>query len=448
MIVHLDLPAGELPAVVFGAGPVTLDEVVALAARRARPVLSGDPAFVARIEAGAALLARLAGGGDAAAATRTAAGEAAQALFAWDDDGAGTAFTPEQTRAILAVRLASLSRGQSGASIEQLRLLCDLLEHDVLPEVPHESAGSAAMTGLACLAAARAETLCRLAARITALAVLALGDRGKHFDAALFAAKPYPGMAQAAGWIRADLGDRSGTAPGAEAHDAIRCAPHVIGVLMDALPWMVRHIELELNSPSGALLVDLEGGRLLHGGHEHGGHITYAMDGMRNAAGKLANLFEHQLALLADASHHGLLSSLRSAVVARTAVHQGLKALQRNVSAWTVEAHRLAPDTVFHKIGTGTSAARESLRVIELTEQIAAALLVAVRQACALRYPDGLPPQLGPGLLSCMGRIVELVPFSGAERRLDHDLRRLLAVIRYDGAALLCRSAAEAAPRG
>lgn len=71
-----------------------------------------------------------------------------------------------------------------------------------------------------------------------------------------------------------------------------------------------------------------------------------------------------------------------------------------------------------------------------------------MRQACALRYPDGLPPQLGPGLLSCMERIVELVPFSGAERRLDHDLRRLLAVIRYDGAALLCRGAAEAAPRG
>jgi histidine ammonia-lyase len=443
MIMHIDLPAGELPAVVFGAGPVTLDEVVALATRRARPVLSGDPAFAERIELGAALLARLSSQDDGAAA-----GPLAAPLFTWQDGGLGPGFTPEQTRAILAARLASLSCGGSGAGMEQLRLLCDLLEHDVLPDVPHEGADTAAMTGLACLAATRAGSLCRLAGRITALAAVALDENARYFDEALFAAKPYPGTAQAAGWIRADLGARTGTVRDAQARDAIRCAPHVIGVLMDALPWMVEHIELELNSASGALLVDLEGKRLLQGGHHHGAHITYAMDGMKNAVGKLANLFEHQIALLADAGQYGLLASPRNPAGARMAVNHGLKALQHNVSAWTAEAHRLTPDTVFHRADIGTGAARDCLRVIELTEQIAAALLVAVRQACALRYPDGLPPQLGPGLLSCMERIAELVPFTGEERRLDHDLRRLLAVIRYDGAALLCRGAAEAAARG
>jgi len=439
MIMHIDLPAGELPAVVFGAGPLTLDEVVALATGRARPVLSGDPAFAQRIELGAALLSRLSSQDDAAAAAP---------LFTWQDGGLGAAFTPEQTRAILAARLASLCRGQSGAGMEQLRLLCDLLEHDVLPDVPHEGADTAAMTGLACLAAARADSLCRLAARIASLAAVALDESSRHFDAALFAAKPYPGMVQAAGWIRADLGECTGAAQDLDPRDAIRCAPHVIGVLMDALPWMVRHIELELNSASGALLVDLEGGRLLRGGHDHGGHVTYAMDGMKNAVGKLASLFERQIALLADAGQYGLLSSPRTTAAARMAVNHGLKALQHNVSAWAAEAHRLTPDAVFHRTDIGASAARDCLRVVELTEQIAAALLVAVRQACALRYPDGLPPQLGPGLLSCMERIAELVPFSGEERRLDADLRRLLAVIRYDGAALLCRGAAEAAARG
>ena len=448
MIMQIDLPAGELPAVVFGAGPVTLDEVVALAARRARPVLSGDPAFARRIEAGAALLARVLGDEDAGAAPRE--------LFTWHGDGLGVPFTPEQTRAILAVRLASLCRGQSGAGMAQLRLLCDLLEHDVLPEAAYEGPDSAAMAGLACLAAARADSLCRLASRIAALAAVALDESTRQFDEVLFAAKPYPGMARAAGWIRADLGGRAGTAHDAGSrngqrlrdHDAIRRAPHVIGVLMDALPWMVRHIELELNSAGGELLVDVEGGRLLHGGHDHGGHMAYAMDGMKNAVGKLAKLFEHQMALLADASHGGLLSSLRSPGGARAAVDHGLKALQHNVSAWTVEAHKLAPEPVFHKADIGTSAARDCLRVIELTEQVAAALLVAVRHACALRYPDGLPPQLGAGLLDCMERIAELVPFTGGHRRLDHDLRRLLAVIRYDGATLLCRGAAEATARG
>jgi histidine ammonia-lyase len=100
------------------------------------------------------------------------------------------------------------------------------------------------------------------------------------------------------------------------------------------------------------------------------------------------------------------------------------------------------------KVSMGTIAARDCLRVIELTEQVAAALLVAVRQACALRHPGGLPRRLGNGLRSGFERVVELVPFVGEDRRLDHDLRRLLAVIRYDGAALLCRGAAEPAVSG
>jgi histidine ammonia-lyase len=100
------------------------------------------------------------------------------------------------------------------------------------------------------------------------------------------------------------------------------------------------------------------------------------------------------------------------------------------------------------KVSMGTIAARDCLRVIELTEQVAAALLVTVRQACAQRHPDGLPRRLGPGLRNSAARITELVPYVSEDRRLDQDLKRLLAVIRYDGAALLCRGAAEAVANG
>ncbi len=503
MIMHIDVPAGELPAVVFGAGPVGLDEVVALAARRARPVLSGDPAFAARIEAGAALAERLLNQGAAAAANLPGlAGDGPHELFTYHDIGLGTPFTPEQTRAILAVRLASLCRGQSGVGMEPLRLLCSLLEHDVLPVIPSEGSvgaggnpiplsslaavlsgerevwceeesvpaadalaaaglrpirlrplegralanGTCAMTGLACLAAARAESLARLASRITAFAAIALDEDAACFAEALFAARPYRGMARAASWIRDDLRGMTNGHTHRHEHDAIHAAPHVIGVLMDALPWMTEHIGLELNSASGELLVDVEGKRILHGGHFQGGHIVYAMDGMKNAIGKLANLFERQMTLLTDARNNGLLSNLRSAPGTRAAINHGLKALQTSISAWTGEALRLRADAVFSKSDPGTGAARDCLRVIELTEQVAAALVVALRHACALRYPDGLPQHLGAGLRSSMERIAELVPFAGGDRRLDHDLRRLLAVIRYDGAALLCRGAAEAAP--
>ncbi|CAH0235552.1 Tyrosine ammonia-lyase [Massilia sp. Bi118] len=417
MIMQIDLPAGGLPAVVFGAGPVTVGDIEALAAGRARPVLSGDPAFAARIEAGAARLKRPAGDDDAP-----------HRLFSWHGAGLDTPFTPEQTRAILAVRLVALCQAESGAGMDTLRQLASLLEDDKLSALVAEDQalidGGAAMTGLACLAAVRARSLCRLGGRIAALAAVALDGNASHFDQALFAARPYPGTLRAAGWIRDDLGEGTGAAQ--QHHLApLRCAPQVIGVLLDGLPWMVSHIEVELNSAGGDP-------RSL----DHAGHLTFAMEGMKNAVTKLAGLFEQQMALVVDAcAGKGLPPGLRNA-----AAGHGLKALQASVSAWTAEALRLTPDAVIHKAGTGMIAARDCLRAVELTEQVAAALLVAVRQACALRHPDGLPRRLGAGLLDCMARIAELVPFAGAERRLDQDLRRLLAVIRYDGAALLCRA--------
>jgi histidine ammonia-lyase len=532
MRLKIDLPSGELPAVVFGAGPVTTDDVVALAARRARPVLSGDPAFAARIEAGAALLDRIlredgvvygvtTGYGDSCDTEIPPAlvAELPQRLFTYHGCGLGTPFTPEQTRAILAVRLASLCRGQSGVGMELLRGLVGLLEHDVLPVIPSEGSvgasgdltplsyvaavlcgerevwndgaatpalpalaaaglrplrlrpkealalmnGTAVMTGLACLAAERADSLCRLASRVTSLAAVALESNAYHFDEVLFAAKPYPGMARVARWIAADLGydprEEPRNSPRLQDRYSIRCAPHVIGVLMDALPWMVQHIELELNSANDNPLVDVEGGRILHGGHFYGGHMAFAMDGMKNAVANLADLLDRQMALLVDARYNnGLPPNLRGAAGSRAAVNHGLKALQISVSAWTAEALKLTmPASVFSrstechnqdKVSMGTIAARDCLRVIELTEQVAAALLVAVRQACALRHPGGLPRRLGAGLRSSFERVVELVPFVSEDRRLDHDLRRLLAVIRYDGAALLCRGEAEPAVSG
>jgi histidine ammonia-lyase len=183
------------------------------------------------------------------------------------------------------------------------------------------------------------------------------------------------------------------------------------------------------------------------------------MDGMKNAVGNLADLLDRQMALLVDARYNGgLPPNLRGATGARAAVNHGLKALQIGASAWTAEALKLTmPASVFSrstechnqdKVSMGTIAARDCLRVIELTEQVAAALLVAVRQACTQRHPEGLPDHLGAGLRNCFERVAELVPFVGEDRRLDHDLRRLLAVIRHDGAALLCRGEADAAANG
>jgi histidine ammonia-lyase len=129
--------------------------------------------------------------------------------------------------------------------------------------------GTAVMTGLACLNYVRAEYLTRLTTRITALASFALDGNAEHFDETLFSVKPHPGQQAVAGWLRQDLPVQQSAANGKRLQDrySIRCAPHVIGVLADALSWLRSYIENELNSANDNPIIDATGERVLHGGH-------------------------------------------------------------------------------------------------------------------------------------------------------------------------------------
>jgi histidine ammonia-lyase len=303
--------------------------------------------------------------------------------------------------------------------------------------------GTAVMTALACMAYDRAEYLVRLTTRITALASFAMDGNAHHFDEVLFSAKPHPAMQQVAAWLRSDLPTDQWERNGKRLQDrySIRCAPHVIGVLADAMPFFRSSIENELNSANDNPLIDPDGERVLHGGHFYGGHIAFAMDGMKNAVANLADLLDRQMALLVDSRYnHGLPANLSGATGPRAAINHGLKALQISASAWTAEALKLTmPASVFSrstechnqdKVSMGTIAARDCLRVLELTEQVVAALLITVRQGVWLRIratPDVLPQAALADMMEALAADIKVVE---EDRRLEPDLRLLLARIR------------------
>ena len=81
------------------------------------------------------------------------------------------------------------------------------------------------------------------------------------------------------------------------------------------------------------------------------------------------------------------------------------------------------------KVSMGTIAARDCLRVLELTEQVVAALLIAVRQGVWLRCRVGeteAPPALRQ-MLDALG--ADIAP-AEEDRRLDPELRVLIERIR------------------
>ena len=300
--------------------------------------------------------------------------------------------------------------------------------------------GTSVMTALACLAFDRARRLARASSTITALASDVLQGEAAHFDARIFEAKPHPGQALCARWIREHLEyDPARGRTGRRVQDrySIRCAPHVIGVLLDALPPMRRMLEIEVNGANDNPLVDPETGDVLHGGNFYGGHVAFAMDGLKSVVATVADLLDRQLALLC---HPGTNNGLPANLVARTtpdrAAHHGYKAMQIAASALTAEALKLTmPASAFSrstechnqdKVSMGTIAARDALRVLELTERVAAIALLATCQAVDIR---------GPGSCRARTRAVHAevrarVGLDDADRRHDGDIEAAVEILR------------------
>jgi histidine ammonia-lyase len=420
-------------------------------------------------------------------------------LYTFHGVGLGALFGRQEARAILAVRLATLAKGHSGVSFALLEQLEALLKHDLLPAIPEEGSvgasgdltplsyvaavlcgdrevlseggvlpsaeafkkhglaphklrpkeglaimnGTAVMTALACLAFKRAQYLSRLSTRISALAVDAMAGNPHHFNEALFAVKPHPGQQGVARRLREDLGPQpAGVRNEGRLQDrySLRCSPHVIGVLEDALPFLRGLIENELNSANDNPIINAVDGQVLHGGHFYGGHIAFAMDSMKIAVASLADLMDRQVAQLLDPKfNHGLPANLSGAPGPRASINHGLKALGIATSAWTAEALKLtmpagsfSRSTESHnqdKVSMGTIAARDCLRVLTLAEQVAAGALLAACQGLELRAQRAkkAPPA---ALQSMLEAFRKDSAFLEEDRRLDQELQLLCGRIR------------------
>ncbi|MCG6289850.1 HAL/PAL/TAL family ammonia-lyase [Vibrio vulnificus] len=415
--------------------------------------------------------------------------------------GLGKILTHEQARAVLATRLCSLSQGVSGVSHDLLNQIVTLINHDISPRIPEEGSvgasgdltplsylaaalvgereviyqgeerataevyaelgiqpiklrpkeglalmnGTSVMTALACLAYKRAEYLAQLSTKITAMVSVAMHGKDCHCDEALFAVKPRPGQQQIAAWLRDDLKADKPPRNSDRLQDrySLRCAPHVIGVVQDSLPWLRQMIENELNSANDNPIIDGDNERVLHGGHFYGGHIAMAMDTLKTGIANLADLLDRQMAQLMDYKfNNGLPFNLSGAEGERKPINHGFKAVQIGISAWTAEALKhTMPASVFSrstechnqdKVSMGTIAARDWLRVLELTEQVAAAALLAATQGIEIRRRRGELDEnhMSDRLKAICSSVLNEVEFVTEDRPLERDLRQFIAHIQ------------------
>jgi histidine ammonia-lyase len=414
--------------------------------------------------------------------------------------GTGRFLDEIETAAVMVVRLVSLTQGRSGVRPLLLELMCQLLNHRIFPRIPAEGSvgasgdltplsyiaavlmgerevlvdgqtqpalaamsaaglkpiqlrpkeslalmnGTSVMTGLACLAYDRAKKLARWAAALTAMSSDVLRGNPEHFDDRLFLAKPHPGQRACAKWIAEDIHYSSRESK----HDgriqdrySVRCAPHVIGVLLDCLPFIRTLLETEINSSNDNPLLDPATGEVLHGGNFYGGHPCMAMDMLKIAVANVADLIDRQMALICNpVTSNGLPADLVLRRGNDQSSHHGFKAMQITASALTAEALKgTMPASVFSrsteshnqdKVSMGTIAARDALRVIELTETVLAVVQLALCQAVDLRSGKGCHAR-GRQIHQAVRKFA---PINDADRRQDLDIQQLLE--KYRGGKL------------
>jgi histidine ammonia-lyase len=418
-------------------------------------------------------------------------------LFRFHGVGTGRLLDETEAAAVLVTRAASLARGYSGVRPALVERLCELVNRRVLPRIPAEGSvgasgdltplsyvaavlagerevtiagerasaaaalrscglepltlepkeslavmnGTSVMTAHACLAFASALRLARAACAITASLSDVVHGNPEHFDPRISEARPHPGQSLAARWIREDLAGPRSTRRPARVQDrySIRCAPQIVGVLLDALRMSREWIEIELTGANDNPLIDPSTGEALHGGNFYGGHMCFAMDGLKTAVANVADMLDRQLLLLCAPETSG---GLPENLVARSGhdrvIHHGFKAMQITASALTAEAQKLTmPASAFSrsteahnqdKVSMGSIAARDCLRIIELTETVSAIVLLAAAQAVDLRG-DGVVSQRARALRDRLRKTVEP---NTADRRQDLDIESALELLRSD----------------
>jgi len=139
--------------VAFGLEHMTIEDIERVAFKLASPILSQNEVFMNKIHKGPLTVDKLLKSGQIIYGLNTGYGgncvisipedlqmELPSSLTRFLGCALGPIFNEVSTRAIIAARLISLAKGNSGVRFELLKQLQYLLEHDILPRIPQEGA--------------------------------------------------------------------------------------------------------------------------------------------------------------------------------------------------------------------------------------------------------------------------------------------------------------------
>ena len=406
--------------------------------------------------------------------------------------GIGPYFDEKTTRAIMLLRAHVMAMGYSGIRIEVLKTLVEMINRGVHPLIPEQGSvgasgdlaplahlasvlmgegearfqgkimsgkkamtkagiptltlkakeglalinGTQVMTAVGLLALLRAEQLCKVADIAGACTLDALKGSFRVFDLDIDRVRPHPGsFAVSKNFKRLGLQDEI-----AESHrfckkiqDAysLRCIPQVHGAVRDALTYVRKTLEIEVNSVTDNPLIFATKKKILNCGNFHGEPIAFAMDLLGIVVSELGSISERRIEKLINPA----LSGLPAFLTREGGLHSGLMMVQVSAAALASEnkvlAHPASVDTIptsadkEDHVSMGTIAARKAREIVKNVEHI-----LAMELLCATQGLDFLLPlQPGLGIKEAYLTIRKKVPPIRSDRRFSKDIEEIQKLI-------------------
>ncbi len=302
--------------------------------------------------------------------------------------GTGTPLSREQVRAMVLLRAATLTQGNSGVSVALVEALISLLNHEITPWIPEQGSvgasgdlsplahlalvligegkafvdgklvsggvalkmrklkpvvlgpkeglalinGTQFMAALAVFAVIEAEQLFRVAALSGAMTLEALRGTSVAFDSKIHAVRPHPGQIEVARQFR-DLLNHPKKSEIARSHEgcgkvqdpySIRCIPQVHGATLETIQFVRTIVEREINSVTDNPLVFVDEDQVLSGGNFHGQYLALGMDFLAIAIAELGSISEQRIEKLINPA----ISDLPAFLMKKSGINSGFMIVQ------------------------------------------------------------------------------------------------------------------------
>ncbi len=305
--------------------------------------------------------------------------------------------------------------------------------------------GTQQMTSIGCLNLHDSYDLLETAEAALALSLEAVKGWIDPFDERIHKVRPHRGQARIASDIRALVKGskmcrtitKDDPADGRPQDPySFRCAPQVMGSVIDAMGFVKSTLEIEMNSATDNPLIFPDDKTCLSGGNFHGQPISMALDIMGLGLSTIANISERRVSALLDPSLNNGLTAFLVGKESKPGLASGLMALQYTATALVAESKILAHPASSDSIPTssnfedfvsmGPGAAHKSTSILENCGYVVAIELVTAAQAVYLRGDSGL----GRGTKRVYQSIRRLVQPLAEDRSSHDDIERVFGLIR------------------